>query len=134
MRKGSLLNSSIVSVLSKLGHTDQITIADAGLPIPDHVDRIDIALIKDIPGFIDTVKAVKSDLVVEKVILAEEIKNENPQVLEAIKNLFGEVEVDFVSHESFKELTENSKAVIRTGECTPYANIIIQSGVDFSGA
>jgi len=134
MRKGSLLNSSIVSVLSKLGHTDQITIADAGLPIPDHVDRIDIALIKDIPGFIDTVKAVKSDLVVEKVILAEEIKNENPQVLEAIKNLFGEVEVEFVSHESFKELTENSKAVIRTGECTPYANIIIQSGVDFSGA
>ncbi len=134
MRKGSLLNSSIVSVLSKLGHTDQITIADAGLPIPDHVDRIDIALIKDIPGFIDTVKAVKSDLVVEKVILAEEIKNENPQVLEAIKGLFGEVEVEFVSHESFKELTENSKAVIRTGECTPYANIIIQSGVDFSGA
>ncbi len=30
MRKGSLLNSSIVSTFSKLGHTDQIAIADAG--------------------------------------------------------------------------------------------------------
>jgi D-ribose pyranase len=134
MRKGSLLNSSIVSTLSKLGHTDQITIADAGLPIPNNVERIDIALIKNVPSFIETVKAVKADLIVEKVILAEEIKTDNVEVLNVLESLFKNATFEFVSHEVFKEKTTASKAVIRTGECTPYANIILQSGVDFSEA
>ena len=134
MRKGNLLNSSIVSTLSKLGHTDQITIADAGLPIPNNVERIDIALIKNVPSFIETVKAIKADLIVEKVILAEEIKTENVEVLNVLESLFENITFEFVSHEVLKEKTTASKAVIRTGECTPYANIILQSGVDFSEA
>jgi len=42
------------------------------------------------------------------------------------------VETQFVSHSQLKELTKNCKAVIRTGETTPYANIILQSGCIFS--
>jgi len=134
MRKGKLLNSKIVSVLSKMGHTDQLTIGDAGLPIPDTAERIDLALVKGMPGFMETVKAIEADMVIEKVILANEIRENNPEVLEALEKLFEGIEIEFVSHEAFKEKTGTSKAVVRTGECTPYANIILQSGVDFSGA
>ena len=31
----------------------------------------------------------------------------------------------------FKQLTKHAKVIIRTGEATPYANIILQSGVIF---
>jgi len=134
MRKGKLLNSKIVSVLSKMGHTDQLTVGDAGLPIPDTAERIDLALVKGMPGFMETVKAIEADMVIEKVILANEIRENNPEVLEALEKLFEGIEIEFVSHEAFKEKTGTSKAVVRTGECTPYANIILQSGVDFSGA
>ncbi len=134
MRKGKLLNSSIVSTLSRMGHTDQLTIGDAGLPIPEGVNRIDLALINGLPSFIDTVRAIEADMVVEKIILAEEIKDNNPSVLEAIKVMFETIEIEYVSHEQFKKLSGDSKAVVRTGECTPYANIILQSGVDFSEA
>lgn len=134
MRKGQLLNSEIVSALSLLGHTDQITVADAGLPIPGHVKRIDLALKKGIPSFIETVSMISSEMVIEKIILAEEIKIHNPLVLEAVLRLFPDCQVVFVDHEHFKALTQNSRVVIRTGECTPYANIIFQSGVDFEGA
>lgn len=134
MRKGSLLNSTVVSTLSKMGHTDQITIADAGLPIPDHVERIDLALIKNVPSFIETVRAISEDMVIEKIILADEMKSYNTHVLEELQMLFKGVEVEYISHKLFKERTNISKAVIRTGECTPYANIILQSGVDFTGA
>lgn len=134
MRKGKLLNSNIVSTLSRMGHTDQIVIADAGLPIPEGVERIDLALIKGTPGFLETVKAIEQDMVIEKIILAEEIKEENPNVLKALEMLFSDVELEFVAHEVFKQKTAVSKAVVRTGECTPYANIILQSGVDFSEA
>lgn len=134
MRKGKLLNSDIVRVLAKMGHTDQITIGDAGLPIPDHVERIDLALIKGIPGFTETVKAIATDMVIEKIILAEEIKVQNPEVLEQMEELFKGIHFEFVSHENFKKQNGASKAIIRTGECTPYANIILQSGVNFSEA
>lgn len=134
MRKGKLLNSRIVTTLSKMGHTDQLTVGDAGLPIAEGVDRIDLALKNGVPGFLETVEAIEADMVIEKIILAEEIKDNNPEVLKALKNLFASVEIEYVSHEVFKQNTQVSKAVVRTGECTPYANIILQSGVNFSEA
>ncbi len=133
MKKGRLLNSEIISTLSRMGHTDQITVGDAGLPIPDHVSRIDIALMKGLPSFLDTVKLLNHEMVIEKIVLAEEIKSQNPLVYKVLLEYFQGIPVEYVSHESFKELTHASKAVIRTGECTPYANIILQSGVDFKG-
>lgn len=128
-----MLNSNILSALSKMGHTDQITIADAGLPIPNQVERIDLALIKDIPTFIETLNVVQNDMIIEKIILAEEIKLENKEIMEWIQIHFKGIPMEFVTHERFKELTHFSKAVVRTGECTPYANIILQSGVNFNG-
>jgi len=133
MKKGKLLNSDVIRVLARMGHTDQITIADAGLPIADHVERIDLALMKGVPSFLETVKLLKSDMVIERVILASEIKAMNPHVHEALVEIFKGIEIMYVTHEAFKVLTHDSKAVVRTGECTPYANIIFQSGVDFEG-
>ena len=65
--------------------------------------------------------------------LAEEIKENNPKVLAEINEYFAgqEIEVEFVSHVGLKEMTKECKAVIRTGETTPYANIILQSGCIF---
>lgn len=131
MKKGEFLNSEIISLMGTMGHTDSVVIGDAGLPIPDGVKRIDISLIKSVPGFVDTLKAVASELEVEKVVLAEEIKNMNPAVLEEILKIYSEDMIEFVPHEEFKNKTKCSKAVVRTGECTPYANIILYSGVTF---
>ena len=36
-----------------------------------------------------------------------------------------------VSHEEFKRRTAKARAMVRTGECTPYANIILIAGVKF---
>lgn len=131
MKKGEFLNSEIMSLMSTMGHTDSLVIGDAGLPIPEGVKRIDISLIKSIPGFVDTLKAVAAELEVEKIVLAEEIKNQNPTVLDEIQKIYSEDMIEFVPHEEFKSITKSSKAVVRTGECTPYANIILYSGVTF---
>lgn len=133
MRKGKLLNAEIVSVLAHMGHTDQLTLSDAGLPIPSEVKRIDLALKKGVPSFIETLEVIKHEMVIEKVILAEEIKLFNTDLYKKVLQLFEESQIEWVSHEAFKVRTKTSKVVIRTGECTSYANIIIQSGVDFEG-
>ena len=119
---------------SNMGHTDLIAVGDCGLPIPDEVERIDLALKFGVPTFMETLEVVVNDMKVEKIVLAEEIKTQNPKVLGEIEALFAgqEIEVEFMSHTELKALTRDCKAVIRTGEITPYANIILQAGCIFA--
>ena len=132
MKKGLLLNSMILSEIAKMGHTDQMTIGDCGLPVRGGAERIDLALKPGVPGFLETLDAVLSELGVERVVLAREIVSVSPQMYQEIRKRFDEkVKVEFVPHEEFKKLTETSRAVVRTGECTPYSNIILVSGVPF---
>ena len=131
MKKTGLLNSEISSVISKMGHTDGLAIGDCGLPIPEETQRIDLALIKGIPSFIDTLKVVLKELQVEEVELAKETVDVSPALFEEIKKEIGDVKITFITHEELKDKLKECKAVIRTGEQTPYANIILRSGVVF---
>lgn len=131
MYKTGTLNSEISKVLSDLGHTDTIVIADCGLPVPKGVQKIDLAVRQGLPSFIDVVDEIARHMVIEHVTLAEEIKDSNPAVLKEVDSIVKGISNDFVTHEQFKTLTENSKVIIRTGEATPYANIILRSGVNF---
>ena len=133
MKKQGILNSDISRVLSYMGHTDTLCIGDCGLPIPDEVERIDLALCFGEPTFMRTLEIVAGDMKVEKIVLAEVIIEKYPDVLSKIQAFFAgqDVEVEFVSHTELKAKTHDCKAVIRTGETTPYANIILQSGCIF---
>lgn len=134
MKKAGILNSDISRVLSYLGHTDCICIGDCGLPIPDDVERIDLSLCFGEPTFMRTLEIVAGDMKIEKIVLATEIKEQNKEVLGQIEKLFEgqNIEVEFVPHAALKAQTNNCKAVIRTGETTPYANIILQAGCIFA--
>ena len=68
---------------------------------------------------------------VEKVILAEEAKDCNPKFLADVQELLLGVPVEFVTHSEFKTRTASTRAVVRTGEFAPYANVILVSGVVF---
>lgn len=132
MRKTVLLNSGISSVISRMGHTDMLTVGDCGLPIPEEVERIDLALKLGVPTFLETLDTILAELCVEKIILAEEIKTVSPQMHAAILERFDKgVQVEYVPHAQFKQESKKSRAIVRTGECTSYANIILCSGVTF---
>lgn len=131
MRRGKLLNSKILNALGQMGHTDMLTIGDCGLPIPEGPERIDIALYRGVPTFLETLDTIMAELEVEAFVLAEEIKTQNPELYGEILKRIDESKINYVTHAAFKKRTEKSKAIIRTGENTPYANIILQSGVVF---
>lgn len=131
LKKRGLLNSEISYLISKLGHTDSIVISDAGLPIPDDVQRIDLALLPGKPPFLEVLEAVLTELEVEKVTIASEMKINNPELYEKIKYIFKNIKIEEISHNDFKVKTERAKAIIRTGEFAPFANIILQAGVVF---
>lgn len=116
-----------------MGHTDKLVICDSGLPIPKGVDLVDLAVTQNIPRFLDVLKITLQELEVEKAIIADELINSNNGLLGEIKKLLPNTEFESVPHEKFKELTRSNGdvAFVRTGETTPYANIILVSGVTF---
>lgn len=131
MKKIGVINQPISAVIAGLGHTDTVVIADAGLPIPSGPQRIDLALTGGIPAFLDTLRVVLSEMQVERAIVASEMLEVSPAVYQAVKTLLGNIPIETVPHQEFKEQTRSAQAVIRTGEFTPYANIILAAGVVF---
>jgi len=139
MKKHVLLNAPLSHVIATMGHTDQLVVCDAGLPIPAAPERIDLAVSRGVPKFMDVVQAVTAEMQIERVILAHEFSEVSPalhaELVAHLEHLMGEqsreIRFDYVSHDEFKQLSHLSRAVVRTGECTAYANVIFVSGVVF---
>lgn len=131
MKKNGVINNQLARVVAEMGHKDGLTIADCGLPIPAEVERVDLSIKKGYPEFLEVLKAVLEDLVVEKAILAQEIKEKSPELEKEIRELLPDIEIEYIPHTEFKKETNHSRAVVRSGETIPYANIILISGVDF---
>lgn len=129
MKKNGILNPQLNRIISEMGHGDMLIIADAGLPIPKGVERVDLILKCGTPSFEEVFRLVLSELQVEEAYAAKEIKEKNPQTFNFISSLMGDLK--FITHEELKELSKQARAIIRTGECSPYANIILISGVIF---
>ncbi|WP_413203578.1 D-ribose pyranase [Rhodospirillum sp. A1_3_36] len=139
MKKSGLLNPALCAAIARLGHTDGLVICDAGLPIPVGPERIDLSVIPGLPPFVDVLSAILDEVQVERAVLASEYTQASPAHHAKTMTLLNRasaaqgsgLEMDAVTHEAFKRLVADCKAVIRTGECTPYANIILYSGVPF---
>ncbi|EJN01809.1 D-ribose pyranase [Herbaspirillum sp. YR522] len=130
MKKTTLLNAALSQVIASMGHGDTLVIGDVGLPVPPGVPVIDLALMRGVPGFMQVLGAVLSELEVEQHVLAQELAERSPALAAQIAAL-ALPGARHVPHEDFKRLTGRARAVIRSGECTPYANIILGSGVVF---
>jgi D-ribose pyranase len=118
-------------LIAGLGHKDLVLIGDAGLPIPPGVEIVDLALCLGVPTFEQVLDAVMEETVVEYYYLAGEIAGKNDRLFTYIKETLPDIEYTMVPHVDFKEMTKNVKFAIRTGEATPYPNIILRAGVAF---
>jgi D-ribose pyranase len=127
MKKRGILNGELSKLIAEMGHMDMILIGDAGMPVPKGVKLIDLALVEGIPSFIEVLKAVLEDLEVEEAYIDLELKTINPKMKENLDQVINnEFRVNEIEHEKLKELSKDCKAVIRTGEFTPYSNIILK--------
>ncbi|MHA7263131.1 D-ribose pyranase [Arthrobacter sp. TMN-37] len=127
MKRSGILNPDLSSAIAGLGHTHLVVIADIGLPIPETVRTVDLTLVRGIPRFTEVLRAVLAEMVVEDSIIAAEAQDG-----EAGEWVRGEgLTPRAIPHEDLKALLPSARLVIRTGEATPYANVILQAGVNF---
>jgi D-ribose pyranase len=131
MKRHGILNGDLAQLVALIGHGQTVLIADAGMPRPPGLPLIDLAVTLGLPGFVDVVRAVVCEMAVEKFTVADELVESNDSVLSDIQGLLVGSEQVQVSHELLKELSANAVAFVRTGEGTPYANVLLYSGVVF---
>ena len=134
MKKQGILNSSLSRIIAAMGHTDRLVVCDSGLPIPRAAELVDLALTANIPRFVDTLRAILEEGCFESAVIAAEMERQNPGVYAELRDLLDGIQVTAVPHEEFKRMSTNgttTTAFVRTGEATPYANVILVSGVTF---
>jgi D-ribose pyranase len=131
MKKQGVLQHRLAEVIAMMGHTDALVVGDAGLPVPAGVERIDLAVRPNLPRTMDVVEVVATELQVEQIVVAEEATARNPEFLAAVRAQFPGVPMLLVPHDEFKARSASARAVVRTGECSPYANVLLISGVTF---
>lgn len=130
MKKTGLLHSELNKVISAMGHGDMLVIADNGLPIPPGVNLIDLALRPGTVSFEDALQTIAEELVIESYVVATELKETNSTLLDRVQQIVDKP-YELILHTDFKKMSERAVTVIRTGEWTPYANVILVAGVPF---
>ena len=131
MKKRGILNAQLSYLLAALGHKDLFMIGDAGMPIPEGVEVVDLVLTAGVPTFKQVLDAVFDEVQIEGYYLAHEIKEFNPELEEYIKAGLPEAEVEYMPHEDLKKFSGKCRFAIRTGEFSPYPNVILRAGVVF---
>jgi len=87
-----------------------------------------LSLPPGVPGFLETLEVVLTEMFVEKAYVSEDILAKSPHIYAGIQKLLGEVQIETLPHLEFKKLTGSTKAIIRTAEFTPFANVILVAG------
>jgi D-ribose pyranase len=131
MKKRGLLQHALAGIIASMGHTDLLVIADAGLPVPPGVACIDLAVRCGLPSMLDVIRVVGDELHIEEVIVADELLARDEVLPMTLQEVFPDARFRSVSHDELKRLSARARAVVRTGECTPYNNVILASGVTF---
>ncbi len=128
MKRGGILNPALSQLLASTGHTDYFTVCDRGFPVPEGPERIDLALVDDIPTVLDVLAAVIAEWSLDRVLITHEMDAISPHRVGEMRALLGEVPFERVSHSELKRLAQSARATVRTGDTVPYANIIVVSG------
>ena len=128
MKRSGILNPALSHLLARTGHTDYFTICDRGFPVPEGPERIDLALVDDIPTVLDVLAAIVAEWSLDRVLITNEMDAISPDRVAEMQALLGDIPFERVSHGQLKRLAQGARATVRTGDTVPYANIIVVSG------
>lgn len=127
MLRTGILNPRLLDLLARVRHTNTLVIADRGFPFWPQIETVDLSLVDDVPTVPQVLAAIRANFVIGPVWAAEEFKAHNtPDKLADLQALAGP-QLCFEPHVEFKQRVPHAIGLIRTGDTTQYANLIIES-------
>jgi D-ribose pyranase len=126
--KNGILNPAINSLLSRIRHTNMLVIADRGFPYWPQIETVDISLVDDVPRVLEVLRAIQTNFVIGKIVMAEEFRRANSlDTVHSFDQCFDTIPVAFEPHTQFKQRVPLAIGLIRTGDTVQYANMILES-------
>ena len=123
-----LFRSDILCLLSRIRHTNTLVISDRGFPFWPEIETVDISLVDDVPTVLQVLAAIRQNFIAGHAFMAEEFLANNTQ---EIRNAFSEtlsgIPLTHEPHVDFKKRVPGAIGLIRTGDTTQYANMILVS-------
>jgi D-ribose pyranase len=124
-----LLNPQILALLARIRHTNALVISDRGFPFWPQIETVDISVVDDLPTVLQLITAVRANHNFTQAYQAEEfLKNNSPATRQKFAAALKGVPTTFDSHVEFKKRVPDAIGLIRTGDTTQYANVILISG------
>jgi D-ribose pyranase len=128
MLKTGILNPHLNSLLSRVRHTNALVIADRGFPFWSEMEIVDLSLVDGIPTVLQVLLAIRTNFVIGQAFVAEEFFSNNPEETQsALAHALEGIPITREPHVALKKRVPDAIGLIRTGDATPYANLILVS-------
>ena len=123
-----IINPSVLHLLARIRHTNTLVLSDRGFPFWPQIETVDLSLVDDVPTVLQVLAAIQSNFKIGRVFAAEEFrKNNDATRLQALTSQLNGIPLVFEPHVDFKKRVPFAIGLIRTGDTTQYANLIIES-------
>lgn len=128
MIRTGILNPAVLSLLARVRHTNTVVLADRGFPLWPQLETVDLSLVDDVPTVRQVLDAILPQYVIGRIFVADEFRKVNPpSAVAALRKHTGAIPLLFEPHAAFKRRVPHAIGLIRTGDATPYANLILES-------
>lgn len=128
MLESGVINPQLLSLISRIRHTNTIVIADYAFPFWPQIETVDLSLVPGIPTVCQVLEALLANWKCGAVWMASEFKEHNVRkTVNAFRRLCRGVSIQFEPHLEFKKRVPGAIGLIRTGDTTIYANMILES-------
>ena len=129
MINSGILNPHLLALLARIRHTNALVISDRGFPFWPQIETVDISVVDDLPTVLQLIAAVRANHNFTQAYMAREFLKSNSAATRTAfaKGLAG-VPTKFEPHVDFKKRVPSAIGLIRTGDTTQYANVILISG------
>ena len=128
MLQNGILNPQILHLLARIRHTNTLVIADWAFPYWPEIETVDISLTAGIPTILQVLDLITPNFRIGRIWQAEEFLSSNPQeTVNEFAKSFGKIPLTREPHVEFKKRVPRVVGLIRTGDATPYGNIILES-------
>jgi D-ribose pyranase len=129
MKKIGLLNRDLSALVAAMGHYDRLVVSDAGFPIPLEMDYVDLSMGPNRPTVLEVIELLASELEVEEIYIAQEALDRMAGRLDELGVVYPGATRTAIPHAEFKAMAREARGVVRTGDFTPYGNVMLVSGV-----
>jgi D-ribose pyranase len=123
-----ILNPQLLSLLSRVRHTNTIVIADAAFPFWTTIETVDLALVRGVPTISQVLGALLPNWKCGGIWMAEEfLENNASETLNDFESHTRGIKRFFEPHLEFKKRVPKAIGLVRTGDTTAYGNMILES-------